>query len=181
MDCFGTYFTHVRTSNVTRVRSATERTASECAETKACSGAPLRDDGPLFFNVFRLLLNVSVIVHGSIFDVCCRLFVCLIGCLFLFCVFLSVVFVCFCCVCLCFCLFGCLFLCLFVRLFACLFASFFYLTNCVFVYYLVLVYLFMFIAYCFIFLFSVQCLTFVDACLFVCLFVWWDGWLAFGC
>ena len=27
-DCFGTYFTHVQTCNVTRVHSATERTAS---------------------------------------------------------------------------------------------------------------------------------------------------------
>ena len=27
MDCFGTYFTHVQTRNVTRVQSATERTA----------------------------------------------------------------------------------------------------------------------------------------------------------
>ena len=29
MDCFGTYFTHVQTSDVTRVQSATEWTASE--------------------------------------------------------------------------------------------------------------------------------------------------------
>ena len=28
MDCFGTYFTHVQTCNVTRVQSATEWTAS---------------------------------------------------------------------------------------------------------------------------------------------------------
>ena len=28
MDCFGTYFTHVHTCNVTRVQSATEWTAS---------------------------------------------------------------------------------------------------------------------------------------------------------
>ena len=28
MDCFGTYFTHAQTSNVTRVQSATEWTAS---------------------------------------------------------------------------------------------------------------------------------------------------------
>ena len=28
MDCFGTYFTHVQSSNVTRVQSATEWTAS---------------------------------------------------------------------------------------------------------------------------------------------------------
>ena len=28
MDCFGTYFTHVQTCNVTRVKSATQCTAS---------------------------------------------------------------------------------------------------------------------------------------------------------
>ena len=34
MDCLGTYFTHVQACTVTRVHSATEWTASECAEKK---------------------------------------------------------------------------------------------------------------------------------------------------
>ena len=82
--CFGTYFTHVQTCTVTRVHSATEWTASECAEKKACSGAPLRDDGPLFlstpedhkttttnFPVFLLLCFFLLVKHAGCCG-CCR-------------------------------------------------------------------------------------------------------------
>ena len=49
MDCFGTYFTHVQTCNVTRVQSATEWTASVHT---------LHMSKPVMYPVFKVLRNV---------------------------------------------------------------------------------------------------------------------------
>ena len=49
MDCFGTYFTHVQTCNLTRVQSATEWTASVHT---------LHMSKPVMKPVFKVLQNV---------------------------------------------------------------------------------------------------------------------------